>query len=328
MRYDGPNFLCYVQTMVQLMCRLKAGAPAVLLTGVAALTLHACGSMDGESGVPAAGNSFEHRDTRVGGIGAPTSVVGGAGTGAGARTSVVGGAGTGAPADMGVAGSSPADGRGGSAAVTAGGSGMALGSGGKSAAGGGSGMMAAAGAAGRGASGGSGAAGSGSSEGVGESGRLVGMTAAHNAVRARIMSPVPNPALPPLKWSTAVAEIAQAYANELATDCSFEHSNGAGLGENLAYYEGTMQNAKNVVEGWAAEEDCYTYGPISQTEGCDMTCARAASSNGCGHYTQVVWRDTSEVGCGVAKCAGSGNHREIWVCNYRRPGNVLGMKPY
>ena len=164
---------------------------------------------------------------------------------------------------------------------------------------------------------------------AGETGRLVGMTAAHNAVRSRITSPAPNPPLPPLEWSPEVAAIAQAYADELATDCSFEHSMMRGLGENLAYYEGTMQEAKAVVEGWASEEACYTFGPISRTEGCDMTCAREmSSSTGCGHYTQIVWRGTSEVGCGVAKCAGSGRHREVWVCNYRQPGNILGMEPY
>jgi pathogenesis-related protein 1 len=189
-------------------------------------------------------------------------------------------------------------------------------------------MAAGSGAGGRGTAGA--AAGAGTSGGAdGETGRLAGMTAAHNAVRARIMSPKPEPALPPVSWSPDVARTAQAYADKLATDCSFAHSMAPGLGENLAYYEGIMSKAEDVVEGWAAEEECYTFGPITrQNTDCDLACAmNEKNSNGCGHYTQVVWRGTTEVGCGVAVCSGS-RHREVWVCNYRAPGNFVGMNPY
>ena len=45
---------------------------------------------------------------------------------------------------------------------------------------------------------------------------------------------------------------------------------------------------------------------------------------GSGHYTQIVWRSTVEVGCAVAR---SGLH-EVWVCRYSPPGNVVGQRPY
>ena len=44
-----------------------------------------------------------------------------------------------------------------------------------------------------------------------------GMTAAHNAVRAMVMT---QPALPPLTWSSTLAEYAQAWATQLAADPS------------------------------------------------------------------------------------------------------------
>lgn len=161
---------------------------------------------------------------------------------------------------------------------------------------------------------------------------MVGMTAAHNAVRARIMNPAPSPALPPLKWSTEVAKIAQAYADKLASggDClNLVHSMRDGYGENLAGYQGSMADPMDVVEGWASEEECWTYGPISRDNSdCDMTCARSKSSSGCGHYTQVVWRGTTEIGCGVALCGSGRSGGEVWVCNYRAPGNYIGEKPY
>ncbi len=44
----------------------------------------------------------------------------------------------------------------------------------------------------------------------------------------------------------------------------------------------------------------------------------------CGHYTQVVWRNTKEIGCGKAECG----DRAIVVCNYDPPGNVMGQTPF
>ena len=42
------------------------------------------------------------------------------------------------------------------------------------------------------------------------------------------------------------------------------------------------------------------------------------------HYTQIIWRDTSEVGCAMAHSS----FREVWVCQYSPPGNVVGQRPY
>ncbi len=39
-----------------------------------------------------------------------------------------------------------------------------------------------------------------------------------------------------------------------------------------------------------------------------------------GHFTQVVWRGTAEVGCGTMTCGGM----DVWVCNYDPPGNMEG----
>ncbi len=43
-----------------------------------------------------------------------------------------------------------------------------------------------------------------------------------------------------------------------------------------------------------------------------------------GHYTQLVWRGTRDVGCAKVFCSGY----MIVVCNYNPPGNVLGLRPY
>lgn len=159
-----------------------------------------------------------------------------------------------------------------------------------------------------------------------EPGRLAGITAAHNAVRAGVTNPTPSPALPPLTWSTSIAATAQAYADQLASSgCNLVHSGANGLGENLAWYGGQMATPEDVVDGWASEVDCWTYGKFMNGDACDSVCVAQHNSNGCGHYTQVVWRNTTELGCGMATCSGGA---EIWVCNYKAQGNYINQYPY
>ena len=156
----------------------------------------------------------------------------------------------------------------------------------------------------------------------GETGRMLGMTAATNAVRHAVSTPPPSPALPDMTWSPDIAKIAQAYADNLASQgCILVHSHTAGYGENIAEFGGKAATPEEVVTAWASEGACYTYGPITANDSCPCT---PSSGGACGHYTQVVWRGTTEVGCGVATCPG----KEVWVCNYKPPGNILGQKPY
>lgn len=139
---------------------------------------------------------------------------------------------------------------------------------------------------------------------------------AHNEARATA-TPTPSPALPELAWSTSLAETAQAWAER----CVFEHSSND-YGENLAVLSARdvdADTAAEVVGLWDGERADYDYG----SNGC-------AAGAQCGHYTQLVWRDTVNVGCGVADCANIGGFGPgtLWVCNYDPPGNWLGERPY
>jgi hypothetical protein len=166
-----------------------------------------------------------------------------------------------------------------------------------------------------------------------EPGRLAGITAAHNAVRARVMTDTP---LPPLEWGADIAEVAQAYAEKLATSCSstLVHSSSQerhGWGENLAEMGGfgsaPAGSAQQAVDLWESEQSCYTYGAFQA--GVNATCTSQCSQyGGCGHYTQLVWRKTKRVGCGVADCMQGSTRRSYWVCNYDPPGNYIGQLPY
>ncbi|HEX2730881.1 MAG TPA: CAP domain-containing protein [Polyangiaceae bacterium] len=162
---------------------------------------------------------------------------------------------------------------------------------------------------------------------TGETGKLIGITDAHNQKRMEVDA---DPPLPPLEWDDSIAALAQEWADHLAETCGFEHSHRDGLGENLAEF-GTSQEGQNAstgadaVDGWYSEIECYTYGKFMDTDECTSDCDQYG---GCGHYTQVVWRESQRVGCGVASCFDGRFYMDIYVCNYDPPGNFIGELPY
>lgn len=130
------------------------------------------------------------------------------------------------------------------------------------------------------------------------------MLEAHNVVRARVGDP-------PLAWSTRLAAAAHDWARRLIFNGTFMHRPGDAYGENLYTISGGAVSAWQVVQTWTAEARYYDI----RSE----TCAGV-----CGHYTQIVWRATRYVGCAVA----SDLVREVWVCEYDPPGNIVGYRPY
>jgi hypothetical protein len=100
-----------------------------------------------------------------------------------------------------------------------------------------------------------------------------------------------------------------------------------------AKFGATPSTPQACVDAWASEIKCWTYGTLSGfgktgTEKCDMTCATNLHSDGCGHYTAIVARRSTQVGCGVATCQKNGVDYDIWVCNYNPAGNIVGFAPY
>ena len=51
-----------------------------------------------------------------------------------------------------------------------------------------------------------------------------------------------------------------------------------------------------------------------------ITC-RDGGPEGCGHWSQIIWQDTTRVGCGVARCPGRMFEWEVH-CFYNPAGNV------
>ncbi len=131
--------------------------------------------------------------------------------------------------------------------------------------------------------------------------------AAQNAYRAAL-------GLAPLRWSDQLAGQAQQWADHLAEIGELVHS---GSGQNLAMATAGSESPAQLVDLWGSEEANFTDGnfPDISTTGNWMDV---------GHYSQMIWRSTTEVGCGFAE----NNGRDVLVCDYDPPGNVMGERAY
>ncbi len=133
----------------------------------------------------------------------------------------------------------------------------------------------------------------------------------------------------PFTWDPIAAEVAQSWANE----CSFGHNPSAssqyaalggsgGLGEDVAA-GAPSESVANAVASWVNEAQYYDHA----TNSC-------ASGEVCGHYTQIVWKNTTAVGCAQAHCTTNspfGASFPTWdmsVCDFNPPGNYVGESPY
>jgi uncharacterized protein YkwD len=132
------------------------------------------------------------------------------------------------------------------------------------------------------------------------------MLEGHNALRARLK-------LKPLIWSDKLARAAQEWADTLVKEGAFRHRPRSPFGQNLYDIIGSEFLPQQIINGWAGEAKDFDYAANLCKEG-----------RICGHYTQMVWRETKELGCAVAH----GGNREVWVCEYSPPGNIFGMRPY
>lgn len=126
---------------------------------------------------------------------------------------------------------------------------------------------------------------------------------AHNTVRS-------NHGAPALSWSTQLQASAQEWAQVLqGQGCGLQHSPQGryNAGENLWGGSTGFDVAKAAVDGWYwCEIGLYQPG--------------MGFSMQTGHYTQVIWQSTTQLGCAVASCG----NQEVAVCHYGQPGNMQG----
>ena len=126
----------------------------------------------------------------------------------------------------------------------------------------------------------------------------------HNSARAAV-------GVPPLRWDDALAASALECARSLAASGQFAHCR---LGENLWMGATGRFSPTSMAERWAEERRFFQPGLFPEV-------STSGRWQDVGHYTQMVWRSTTALGCGAA--AGADGRTRL-VCHYAPPGNKDG----
>ena len=135
----------------------------------------------------------------------------------------------------------------------------------------------------------------------------------HNDERLRLR-------LQPLKWNTHLEREAQDWARHLSRKGMLQHASQKGrnqTGENLWMGTAGHWQVETMVGMFIAEKKHYRHAHFPNI-------SKTGNWADVGHYSQVVRRDTQEVGCAVATAAGN----DVLVCRYWPAGNVWGQKAY
>ncbi|KAI9054379.1 hypothetical protein LZ554_001542 [Drepanopeziza brunnea f. sp. 'monogermtubi'] len=111
----------------------------------------------------------------------------------------------------------------------------------------------------------------------------------------------------PVTWSDELARSSTVWIE----NCKFGHSGTPGVGENIALGYSKLVDAVNA---WGLERLNYDF-------------AAPGFSSGTGHFTQMVWKATTKIGCAKKQCTvpGFGNGGPAWylVCQYSAQGNIV-----
>jgi hypothetical protein len=134
---------------------------------------------------------------------------------------------------------------------------------------------------------------------------------AHNSYRSQV-------GVPPLTWSDALASHAQEWAQHLSDTGKFEHSGAKGEGENIWMGTSGAYSFTQMIQSFGNEKQHFVAGTFPNV-------SNTGNWADVGHYTQMVWRNTTQVGCaGVS--GRDGKYR--LVCRYISQGNVIGQSVF
>ena len=130
---------------------------------------------------------------------------------------------------------------------------------------------------------------------------ITGLLASHNNARTVVKTPL-------LVWDCKLADMAQRWAAKGVA----AHRPDPMYGENIFVASNPAIEVDSVLKRWMAEQPNWT--------NATGTCA---AGKVCTHYTQVIWKSTTHVGCGINRNA-TGKWKVLLVCNYDPQGNTGG----
>jgi hypothetical protein len=133
----------------------------------------------------------------------------------------------------------------------------------------------------------------------------------HNAARD-------DAKLPHLAWSADLAKAADPWARKLARDGKLKHSewkDREGTGENLWIGTAGYFGPEDMIGGFVSEKKDFRPGTFPEV-------SKTGNWLDVGHYTQIIWPSTTQVGCAIARAKGN----DVLVCRYAPAGNYFGDK--
>lgn len=138
-----------------------------------------------------------------------------------------------------------------------------------------------------------------------------------------------------LYWEKDLEEKAQKFVEILVKKCEFAHNQNQYIGEkgyptgeniskNRSYLKKTVDDIDadftKSIKKWWDEKNLFTIKELEQNYTFDYHF---------GHFTQLAWPETSQVGCGYALYKNESNHFEsIMLCNFAVEGNDIGRISY
>ncbi len=144
------------------------------------------------------------------------------------------------------------------------------------------------------------------SRGTDTSARLLAM---HNIERARV-------GVPPLQWDPQLAVAAASYGPAIARIGRLQHSPKAsrpGQRENLWMGTRGYFSPEQMVGTWVAERGYFRAGVFPNV-------SRTGNWSDVSHYTQLIWKGTTRVGCAIHATP----QWDYLICRYSPPGNIDG----
>jgi len=135
-----------------------------------------------------------------------------------------------------------------------------------------------------------------------------------------------------LVWNDELAEVAQRWVDQCTNghDKNRRTEEFSHVGQNWAWQgswkiDDQAELAPIMVERWYDEVKDMT---TKALKAYSSNKAETGATGVIGHYTQVVWADTAEVGCGYMTSDKNGSIESVLVCNYGPGGNYLGSPVY
>ncbi|CAI8588774.1 unnamed protein product [Vicia faba] len=133
----------------------------------------------------------------------------------------------------------------------------------------------------------------------------------HNKARAEV-------GVAPLQWSDKLAKdtslLVRYQRNKMG--CDFANLTTSKYGGNQLWAGSAAVTPSKAVEEWVKEKDFYIHANNS-----------CVANHECGVYTQVVWKNSVQLGCSQATCSVK-EKASLTICFYDPPGNVIGETPF